>query len=232
MVTYKIRSTGTSTAASYTWGMSNDEYVTATIKSFCKWGQTDSTFSACSRTVTNKYTWPSLSSSCSNINFEDWYVPTLIPAPKPGEKLRKIIQNRQSPMIFASRKPVLTPQDEREIRARETLLKVIGAEKFQKFLKDGFVSVRAKSGLVYQIFPGHGVTAVYKDGCQIERLCVVLKGEFPPTDSLIMRYLIILNDESKFRSYAIKHQVIIKKPQIIADERSLTEIFRELKKVA
>ena len=147
--------------------------------------------------------------------------------------MREIIQARHAPLILTSRKPILTPQDEREIRARETLLRVIGEDKFQKFLKDGFVSVRAKSGLVYQIFPGHGITAVYKDGDQIERLCVVLKGDFPPTDSLIMRYLIILNDEARFRSYAIKHQIITKKPQIVTDdERSLTEIFRELKKVA
>jgi len=154
------------------------------------------------------------------------------PLPKPGERLREIIQARQAPMIITSRNPILTPKDEREIRARETLFRVIGADKFQKFLKDGFISVRAKSGLVYQIFPGHGVTAVYRDGEQVERLCVVLRGDFPPTDSLIMRYLIILNDEARFRSYAIKHQIITKKPQIVADERSLTEIFRELKKVA
>ena len=154
-------------------------------------------------------------------------------APKPADRMREIIQARHAPLILTSRKPILTPQDEREIRARETLLRVIGEDKFQKFLKDGFVSVRAKSGLVYQIFPGHGITAVYKDGDQIERLCVVLKGDFPPTDSLIMRYLIILNDEARFRSYAIKHQIITKKPQIVTDdERSLTEIFRELKKVA
>jgi hypothetical protein len=148
---------------------------------------------------------------------------------KPEDRLRQIIQSRQSPMILTSRKPVLIPQDIREVRARETLCRVIGEHKFQKFLKDGFISVRAKSGLVYQVFPGHGITAVYRDGEQIERLCVVLRGDFPPTDSLIMRYLIILNDENRFRGYAIKHQIIVKKPQIVADERSLTEIFRELK---
>lgn len=196
------------------------------------------------------YKWPNCtvtSASSSAINYRirvsrrqrmwceagSWFVgeERCVP-PKPADRLREIIQARHAPMILTSRKPILTPQDEREIRARETLLRVIGEDKFQKFLKDGFVSVRAKSGLVYQIFPGHGITAVYKDGDQIERLCVVLKGDFPPTDSLIMRYLIILNDEARFRSYAIKHQIITKKPQIVTDERSLTEIFRELKKVA
>ena len=89
------------------------------------------------------------------------------------------------------------------------------------------------SGLSYQIFPAHGITNVYCDGLQVERLCVVLRGDFPPTDSLIMRYLVILNDENRFRGYAIKHNVFQKQPQVITgDQRSLSEIFKGLKKVA
>lgn len=245
MVAYKSGSTALTAESYMGWGTSNGATVAATVKLFRRWGETNSTSYGCSKTTMNDYIWPSSTSSSFSckVYFDNdteiwgntWYIDheyVPLPLPKPGERLRKIIQDRQAPMVFVSRKPVLMPQDEREIRARETLFRVIGADKFQKFLKDGFVSVRAKSGLVYQIFPGHGVTAVYRDGDQIERLCVVLKGEFPPTDSLIMRYLIILNDEAKFRSYAIKHQIIVKKPQIIADERSLTEIFKELKKVA
>ena len=74
---------------------------------------------------------------------------------------------------------------------------------------------------------------VYRDGQKVERLCVVLKGDFPPTDSIIMRYLIILNDENRFRQYAIKHHIMHEQPVIIPeDQRSLSEIFKELKKVA
>jgi hypothetical protein len=103
--------------------------------------------------------------------------------------------------------------DIRETRARETLKRVLGDDKFKRFLKHGFVSVRAKSGLVYQIFPAHGITNVYRDGEHIERLCVVLRGSFPPTDSLIMRYLLILNDERDFRKHAIEHKVYPQKLQ-------------------
>lgn len=152
------------------------------------------------------------------------------PVVKPQDRLREIIQSRHAPLIVASRKPLATPGDIREVRARETLCRLLGEDKFQRFIKDGFVSVRAKSGLIYQIFPGHGITNVYQNGDHIERLCVVLKGDFPPTDSLIMRYLIILNDENRFRGYAIKHQVIQKRSQAIVDDtRSLNEIFKELK---
>lgn len=148
---------------------------------------------------------------------------------KPEDRLRDIIRDRQAPYVITSRKHLQPPRDIREVRARETLCRVLGEQKFRSFLKNGFVSVKAKSGLVYQIFPGHDITKVYKDGELTERLCVVLKGSFPPTDSLIMRYLLILNDERDFRKHAIKHgvhQPSVPKP---VDQRPLTEIFKELK---
>jgi hypothetical protein len=147
----------------------------------------------------------------------------------PEQKLREILQRRQSPLVITSRKSMPEPSDIREIRARETLKRVLGDDKFKSFLKKGFISVRAKSGLVYQIFPAHGITAVYRDGEMTERLCVVLKGDFPPTDSIIMRYLLILNDERDFRKHAIKHQIIQKKAAPAVDDRSLPEIWKGLK---
>ncbi len=147
----------------------------------------------------------------------------------PQQKLKEILQKRQAPLVIVSHKTMVRTSDLREIRARETLRRVLGDEKFRSFIKKGFVSVRAKSGLVYQIFPAHGVTAVYRDGEMIERLCVVLRGKFPPTDSLIMRYLLILNDERDFRKYALKHTIIQKKAAPVVDDRPLTEIWKGLK---
>lgn len=157
----------------------------------------------------------------------DW--PDINRKKPPSHRLREIIQARIGPVIISTRKPMPEPDDVREIRARETLHRVLGDQKFRTFLRKGFISVRGKSGLVYQIFPGHGVTNVFRDGEKIERLCVVLRGNFPPTDSLIMRYLLILNDENKFRGYAIKHS-INQPTELVVDERSLVEIFKELKR--
>lgn len=158
------------------------------------------------------------------------------PRQSPGDKLREIIQSRQAPLILGTRKALTTVEqttDPREFRARETLLRVLGDEKFKRFMRNGFVSVRAKSGLVYQIFPGHGITNVYQNGEQTERLCVVLKGDFPPTDSLIMRYLLILNDERDFRNHAIEHKVIKKRPQErkVIEFEPLTNVWDRLKPV-
>jgi hypothetical protein len=154
------------------------------------------------------------------------------PTKTPKERLREILDSRMAPGILSSCKPLGMSKDIREIRARETLLRVLGEDKFRDFIRRGHVTVRAKSGLVYQIFPGHGITSVYDRGTMVERLCVVLTGDFPPTDSLIMRYLMILNNEQQFRGFAIKHGVIRPELPKQVDERSLPEIFRELKKVA
>ena len=152
----------------------------------------------------------------------------------PQERLKEMLMARRAPLFIPSRhrNPMRSPEDIREERARATLRRVIGDEKFRKFLRSGFVSVRAKSGLVYQIFPGHGITAVYDRGKQVERLCVVLQGKFPPTDSLITRFLIILNNEAQFRSLGIKHSVQTRTPAKVRSldtQRSLVEIYAELK---
>jgi len=155
---------------------------------------------------------------------------------KPSERLKQIMRDRCAPTIITTgRKPLRTAADIRESRARETLQRVIGESKFRTFLSKGFVSVKAKSDLVYQIFPGHGITNVYNRGSLVERLCVIMKGDFPPTDSLIMRFLMILNNEDQFRSYAVQHGVYQHKAVRFtktSDQRSLSEIFKELKKVA
>lgn len=146
----------------------------------------------------------------------------------PQERLREIIRSRHAPAIHGTRKPMQQPKDIREIRARETLRAVLGEDKFRQFIKNGFVTVRAKSGLVYQIFTGHGITRVYDKGKQVERLCVVLRGSFPPTDELIMRYLLILNDERDFRKHAIKHTVSRPEKVQPVSDKSLMDIYREI----
>jgi hypothetical protein len=73
----------------------------------------------------------------------------------------------------------------------------------------------------------------------VDRLCVVLQGSFPATDSLIMRFLLITNNEEQFRGFAVKHYVLDREKErksIIQmntqkrqDGKSLADIFKELK---
>jgi len=75
------------------------------------------------------------------------------------------------------------------------------------------------------------MTKVYSSGQLVEKLCIVLKGRFPPTDSVIMRYLMVLNNEDKFREKAVRWSASAPYRRILLakDERSLTEIYAGLK---
>jgi hypothetical protein len=157
-----------------------------------------------------------------------------LPPLSPGERLKQILQSRQGPLIIGTRKAIAPSAPERELRARETLQRVVGELQYRKFLKHGFITVRAKSGLVYQLF--HNSTYAWRDGKRVEHLCVVLRGDFPPTDTLIVRYLMILNNEEQFRATANRSQACHSGNPFDAgqrqDLRSLVEIFRELKLAA
>lgn len=166
----------------------------------------------------------------------DWYDPVWsAPPPEPVDvRVRRIMHNRQVPTIIGTRQPLQWTRDERELRARETLRRVVGEQRFRQYLKCGFITVQARSGLTYQIFPGHSMTCVWDKGQRIERLCAYLPG-FPNTDQLITRYLMILNNEAGFRQLANRwraSQVDRQSAMANVDDRSLVEIFRELKAVA
>lgn len=176
----------------------------------------------------------------------DWadsaYQKVLVPKITPLARMREILASRRAPAFIVpgkqdiydfGRKALGPPKTDAELRARQTLRRVIGEDKWRLFCRNGFISVTAPSGLVYQVYPAHGVTNVFDMGECVERLCVVLTGQFPPTDSLIMRYLMILNNEDDFRSRANTHTVYKKKaiaPQI--DTRPLQLIFAELRNQA
>jgi hypothetical protein len=161
-----------------------------------------------------------------------WQKPSGLYVPKtPQERMREIIKSRISPAVHVRNNPLSHTECERETRARETLKRVVGEAQFRRFLSKGFVTAKGKSGKVYQIFPGHGITKVYYGGKMIERLCVVLPGSFPPTDSVIVRYLLAINNEQMLWSKGIKHGVIsiYRRRREETKNESLTDLFQKLK---
>jgi len=169
-----------------------------------------------------------------------------IAPPSPKERLKEIIRQRHAPNIIvvnSKRRAMSTPGDIKEQRARQTLLFMIGEDRFRRFLKDGFVTARnRKSGFVYQIFTDHTTIKVFDKGKKIADLCVVLQGRFPPTDQLMVRYLLALNDEDKLWKLAGQGtatrrynspQISVPRPiEELAQPKPLPVIFAELKKKA
>lgn len=196
-------------------------------------------------TATSGGSWTT--SDCGVWYSEDFNFKTLKPKDA-KDKLREIIRERQAPAVYVRNKegiwvPDRTPLkdgiDERERRARETLKTIIGEKKFRHYLKHGFVSVRnPESGRVYQMFPGHGLTFVYEDGELTERLCIYLGGggDYAPTDSLIVQYLMALDDEEELWALANKHGSRISRPKRIIKleetknyNKSLSDLFKQFK---
>ena len=163
----------------------------------------------------------------------------------PQDRIREIISSRSAPAFLrhGQQSDIWNPRKflperivpEKELRARETLRLVVGEEMYRSYLKRGFVTVQnPKSKNVYQIYPGHGLTFVYNNGVMIQRLCVYLKGDFPPTDAMIVRYLMAINNEDQLWKLANKHGPIKSKANVakfvgLPIEGNLVEIMRELK---
>lgn len=157
----------------------------------------------------------------------------------PAHRLREAMRLRSVPPVDDRQysRPLKGTSDEREIKARETLARIVGMDRYLKYVKRGFLAYRAKSGRVYHLTPGSETTTVYEGRKLVQRLCIYLSGapdpvdpmrlvQFPPTDALIVKFLMLKNDEEGFVKVANKQSLFpVRQP----DMRPLVEIYEEIK---
>lgn len=149
------------------------------------------------------------------------------------EKLQQIIQARQSPAIHTNRRGITTPTDPRETRAHDTLQLLIGPQRYRQYLKNGYVTIHShQNGKTYQVYPGTKFTHVHDKGKREQDLCIYLAHDFPPTDQLIAKILLIQTDPNHYHRIANKHRP---NPQTVlaplqASNLTLPEIYKELKR--
>jgi hypothetical protein len=101
---------------------------------------------------------------------------------------------------------IASSKQESEIRARALLREMIGESEFKRYVRRGFIIAKGKSGLIYKI-TGVNIICYFKskDGKfrAIESLCVVFKNmHLPYADAVIMRKLLVENDEFYLRNVA------------------------------
>lgn len=88
-----------------------------------------------------------------------------------------IIKSRANPFKGGTRE---------EIKAIETLREMISEADYRRFLKYGFILVRARSGKIYQIPRVNKHIKVWHNGQVVEELCSYINDEkIPPTDRLV-----------------------------------------------
>jgi len=103
-------------------------------------------------------------------------------------------------IIIKSRAQPLYDIKSNEWTAIETLREMVTEMEFRRFLKYGFITVKGKSGNIYQIFRDKAHTKVWQNGKVIEEICVRLRDwMIPRTDNLIAFKIMIETDEEEFR---------------------------------
>jgi hypothetical protein len=111
---------------------------------------------------------------------------------------------------------------ESEQRARELLRSLITPKEYREYLKKGFIVIQGPSGMIYQIFGGNKMIRSFikdKSGklIQHENICIVFSDPYdnlPYTDWVIMRKMIVENDEFGMRKIA---NIFKKKTDYIAE---------------
>ena len=90
-----------------------------------------------------------------------------------------------------------------EKTALETLRDMITEQEYRNYLRYGFITVKGKSGRLYQISRTLNHTKVWDHGELVEEVCVRIKGGdlvVPETDNIIAFKVMIETDENLFKS--------------------------------
>jgi hypothetical protein len=130
-----------------------------------------------------------------------------------------------------------------ELKARETLREMITESEYRRYIANGFIMVKAASGLWYQIFnksAGYHVRS-YKDGKPFESLCIHTDAQCPPTDHVINMKVLAEIDEEALRKGANITSLAQRNPAfdtlltpamkaaIPQKEESLLDVYRKYK---
>lgn len=86
-----------------------------------------------------------------------------------------------------------------ELKARDTLRDMITEWEWRRYVTNGFIMVKGKSGIWYQVFGNGDRLKTYKDGKPFESLCIHTDRECPPSDHVINMKVMIEIDEEAVR---------------------------------
>ena len=99
----------------------------------------------------------------------------------------------------SSRTNIIKNISSQEETAIEALREMISERDFRKYLRDGFILVKGKSGKIYQIFRQYQHIKVWKHGRITEEICIGFKnGKIPLTDKVLAFKIMIETDENDF----------------------------------
>lgn len=107
-----------------------------------------------------------------------------------------------SSIAFIKRRGMTLPrQSNQEETARELLRDLISETEYRRYLKYGFITYTAVSGLTYQIFYNPKSHVIVRDkNLIIEELCLRISDHsIPPTDGVVSKLIMLSTDEEELR---------------------------------
>lgn len=111
------------------------------------------------------------------------------------DRKRALRYNYQPRRITRHNPPVCkTPA---ELKAQKTLRDLISEKEWRRYLTNGFIMVRGKSGLHYQLFADQRNIQVWKNNNKTYSICIHTFKGCPPTDHVINCKLLIEFDEKE-----------------------------------
>lgn len=116
------------------------------------------------------------------------------------KQVRETLKSKLTIIVKSRANPIKNVPENEQV-AIETLREMITEAEFRKYIKDGFILVRGRSGRVYQIFRDRHHTKVWEKGKLVEEVCVRIdsKANVPPTDNVIAFRTAIMCSEDEFR---------------------------------
>lgn len=124
--------------------------------------------------------------------------------------------------------PALSPS---ELKARSTLRDLISEKAYRRYLINGFIMVKGKSGRYYQIFSDQRHTKVYENEKCINEICIHTNSLCPPTDHVINLKMLVEFDEQEVwdggNVHIGRNKAVFERPQ--TNSVRLVDNYKELK---
>lgn len=134
----------------------------------------------------------------------------LWPPMSANDRYRAAILRNMSPDLDARNGALMAANGHpAEMKARKLLRDLIGEKQFRRYMVRGFIVCQGSSGVFYRIHGGSGMvySLTKNSGGKLElfeKFCVQFKDpNLPFTDSVIMRKLLVENDEFALRSVGV-----------------------------
>ena len=138
-----------------------------------------------------------------------------IPPLSAADRYRAMILRNMNPDLNSRNKDLMASNgNPAEMRARKLLRDLVGDDAFRRYLVRGFIVCHGPSGVVYRVHGGHGMVYSFTRSAEgkleiFERFCVQFKDPaLPFTDAVIMRKLLVENDEFGLRASSIVSKVM------------------------